>query len=103
MSKLCPDYDLYCKLSSLLSHQCSEQKWLSGADEGTKSSLLLMFEVLTAPGAARTTPVRGAALSMKLMESLLCPPSKEMVPQHMLTSQWIQTEHAVKKKASVHR
>lgn len=42
-------------------------------DEGTKASLLLEFEVLTAPGAARTT-----ALSIKL----LCPPSKEMAPQH---------------------
>lgn len=62
VSKLWTNYDLSCKLSGLLNHQCSEQKWLSVGsfynDEGTKSSLFLMF-VLTAPGAARTTPMRG--------------------------------------------
>jgi len=41
---------------------------------------------------------KGAALSIKLMESLLCPPSKEMVPPHMLTSLWIQTDPAVKQR-----
>lgn len=50
MSKLWTNYYLYCKLSGLLNHQFSEQKWLSAGsfciDEGTKSYLFLTSEVL---------------------------------------------------------
>lgn len=45
----------------------------------------------------RNHSYKGAVLSTKLMESLSWPPSKEVVPQHMLTSQWIQTAPDVKK------
>lgn len=99
MSKPQTNYDLYCKLSGLLNHQCSEQKWFSVGsfytDEGTKISLPNVWSSHCSWG-CQNHSYEGAALSIKL-ESLLCPPSKEMVAQHVLTSQWIQTDPAVKK------
>ena len=99
MSKLWTNYDLYCKLSGLLNHQCSEQKWLSVGsfyiDEGTKSSLLPMFEVLTAPGAARTIPTRELPYLSSWWS--LCYVLQARRWYHNTYSQWIQTDAAVKK------